>query len=52
MIINNKVHTAVDVTDNYNNIKAYGPSLEYIKYNQEYMELMNLIQHPLIKHGL
>lgn len=43
MIINNKVHTAVDVTDNYNNIKAYGPSLEYIKYNQEYMELMNEI---------
>lgn len=43
MIINNKVHTAVDVTDNYNDIKAYGPSLEYIKYNQEYMELMNEI---------
>ena len=43
MITNNKVHTAVDVTDNYNDIKAYGPSLEYIKYNQEYMELMNEI---------
>lgn len=41
MITNNKVHTAVDVTDNYNNITAYGPSLEYIKYQQEYMELMN-----------
>lgn len=41
MITNNKVHTAVDVTDNYNDITAYGPSLEYIKYQQEYMELMN-----------